>query len=203
MSSLKKFHVHFGRRVFFALVLLSVVALTASCGAKKPPRKKPTKNDESSVVDFAKTQILVVETAVADGTDELAVIVSLIHSNGKPEVGFTPTYTVTSGTGVIAGTCTPSSSFGASTCKVRATVSGTKRIELTNAKSGLAKDIVFTDLPPAVAITGVVTGSNQHGVTAGGYKTEITAGSMGKSARLATQGGFDVFMTVQGALISR
>lgn len=186
-------------RAFVGACLVTVVL--AGCGGIKGGIKK-VEGDVGGVVspiaDFQKTEIVTSGSARADGLSEIAVVIHLKNSDNTPVANYKPEYQVVSGIGVLPEECTTSDRNGVSACAVRATQTGTKRLQLTNAKVGLEKDLQFD--PPSYSSTqlSLVSGSVKRSTTSIGYKVQMKVQTSIAGADSTTSGGYKAKLSLQG-----
>lgn len=176
-------------RVFFIAVML--ISLSA-CGKLK---MSITDLAEKTSFDFEKTEIVTNGTALADGIDELIVLVRLKNSDNSIVSDYRPDYEITVGGGVVKGNCTKSDNHGISVCILKSTIAGVKRMRLTNAKLGLESDLTFKARTSNVFT--VLSGGTATGVTGNGSKVQLSIGD-NKALQATTAGGYKVQLSFQG-----
>lgn len=179
-----------------ALVGALFVVVSSACQLNSEIKKLKGLND------FLNTEMIASTGAVADGIDELVVVVHLKNSDGSVVPNYRPEYSITSGLGVITSDCTVSSNEGASICILKSTSPGIKRLRLTNAKQGLEKDVTFSPKPSGPAL-GLISASDPLATTSGGYKASVSLGGWVASKPVTTPGGYKAYISVQSALDSR
>lgn len=149
--------------------------------------------------DFRKSEIISDSPAVADGQSELLMVISLVNSDGNPVKDYRPTYDVIAGTGVHASICTTSNNNGVSTCILKSSQAGTKRVSVTNIQIQLQADLVFEN-PTKKPIFGFTSASTTQSVG-----TVQLSGSFGalESTTVNTNGNFKLYGGVQGEAFSQ
>jgi hypothetical protein len=65
----------------------------------------------------------------------------------------------------------------------------------------ISKDVVEPLLQKA-QLTGFISGSSQGKVTSGGYRVESSTGNYTNKLQATTSGGYKVFVSVQGNIVS-
>ncbi len=133
-------------------------------------------------------------------SSELLVVIQLMNTDGSSVKLFKPTYEVTSGTGVTAQACTTSNENGVSTCVLKASVAGTKRISVTNVGINLLADVVFTAPIPGKAMFGLISATKNQ--TQSGFELSASIGNQ-EPGIVKSSGAFKVYGGVQGEVMSR
>lgn len=149
--------------------------------------------------DFQRSEIINNGPGIADGQSELLMAIQLMNSDGSVVKQFKPTYEIISGTGVIPAACTTSNINGVSTCLLKATQPGVKRVSVTNIKITLEGDITF-NTPTAKPILGLASASKKQ--TSGTYTLSATVGAQ-EPGPVKTSGTYKLFGGVQGEGFSR
>jgi hypothetical protein len=181
---------------FKLLTIIPLFIFVAGCG-KISNQVTATFN---RVQDFKRSEIITNGPAIADGQSELLVVIHLMNSDGSSVKLFKPTYEIATGTGVSAQDCTTSNDNGISTCVLKATVAGTKKVSVTNIKIDLSADVVFTAPPTNKVLFGLVTASKTQ--TQGNFKLSGNIGNQEPGA-VRTSGAFKLYGGVQGESFSR
>ncbi len=158
--------------------------------------------DGNGLADFMNTEIIASDIGIADGNDELVVVVHLKNSDNSVVGNFKPEYEIVNGAAVWKGPCTTSASNGMSICILKSTVPGSKRLRLTNAKAGLEKDVLFA-LKGTSSLAGFTAGGSTAIATNGGYKANVSVGPWAANPGVGTPGGYKAYISVQGAMDSR
>lgn len=153
----------------------------------------------SGANDFMKSEIISNGPGIADGQSELLMIVHLVNSNGSKVKDFTPIYQVVSGSAVFASACTASNVNGVSTCVLKSTQAGVKRVSLTNIGIQLEADFVF-NTPAPKPLLGLIAADKKQ--TSGTYTLSATIGSQ-EPAVVKTSGTYKLFGGVQGEAFSQ
>lgn len=179
--------------LFRSLCLVVAFVTLSACGKLK---MSVTDLAEKSVFDFEKTEIVTNGVALADGLDELIVLVRLKNSDNSIVVDFRPTYDITVGTGVIKAACTASDNHGISVCILKSTIAGVKKMRLTNAKLGLESELTFKARTSNVL--GVYAGGASNATTANGSRVQLSIGDT-KASETVTSGGYKVQLSFQGS----
>lgn len=150
--------------------------------------------------DFLKSEIITNGTGVADGVSAFTVLVRLMNSDGSIVSGFRPTYSITSGSGVITAPCSVSDNTGTAVCLLKANTPGAKRILVDNLPLKLEKDLSFiAPLLSGKSIVGAAPGSQQH-ATGGGYKMQSTVGAPVIGSTVSGSGVWKMTSSVQGVI---
>lgn len=151
-------------------------------------------------VDFEKSEIISNGPAYADGQAELLMVVQLMNSDNSAVKDYKPTYEVVSGAAVNATECTTSNANGVSTCVLKSTVAGTKRVKVTNIKVDLQKDLVFINPPAGKAMMDMAPATKKQ--TSG---THILNANLGNPVPQAvkTTGTHKLYGGFQGEVFSR
>jgi hypothetical protein len=152
------------------------------------------------VQDFKRSEIISNGPAVADGQSELLVVIQLMNTDGSSVKLFKPTYEVVSGTGVTAQACTTSNDNGVSTCVLKSSEAGTKRISVTNIKIELQADVVFNSPTPGKAMFGLIAATKDQ--TQSNFNLKSSIGNQ-EPGVVKTSGAFKVYGGVQGEAFSR
>lgn len=182
-------------RLFVALPLAIATLFLTGCGKISSEVSAIFKGK----TDFARSEIITSGTGVADGSTEMLVVIQLMNSDGTPVKLYKPTYEIVSGSGVTAQECTTSNSNGVSTCILKATQAGTKRLSVTNIKIELQKDLLF-QLPSSKTMLGLASGAKQ--ITTSGYKVSASVATQ-ESAMVRESGGWKFYGGVEGNAASR
>ncbi len=156
----------------------------------------------SKINDFAKTEIIVGGSNLANGISDMIIVVHLKNSDNSPVVDYKPTYNVTPLSGMTNIECSKSTGAGISVCVLRSTVAGFKNFKLTNAKVGLQKDVEFIN-PSKGQILSIVAGANHKMQTPAGHLVSLSAGDIGTGVKAVTSGGYKVSLTVKTTLDSQ
>jgi hypothetical protein len=163
---------------------------------------KDVVDDIVSSHDFLNSTATVSAPAPADGTSLVTGTVHLQDSDGSNVQGYTPTYTVTSGMGVITANCTMSSIAGISFCQIRATQKGTKTISFNNLSGfSLSANPVFTFSAGKNSILGQVSGAQK--TTTLGYKITHSLGHAFSGVRQDASSGYKVYSNIHGQVESQ
>ncbi len=189
-------HFNFMKTTFGAGQALAMLIFFTGCG------KISDKIDAkfSRVQDFKRSEIITNGPAVADGQSELLVVVQLMNTDGSSVKLFKPTYEVVSGSGVAAQACTTSNENGVSTCVLKSSEAGTKRISITNIKIELQADVVFNSPTPGKAMFGLIAVTKDQTQSSFNLKSSIGNQEPGV---VKTSGAFKVYGGVQGEAFSR
>lgn len=151
-------------------------------------------------VDFEKSEIISNGPAYADGQSELLMVIQLMNSDNSVVKDHKPTYKIISGTGVNASECTTSNANGVSTCVLKATQAGTKRVKVTNIKVNLEKDLLFINPPIGKSMMTLVATTKKQ--TSGTHVLEASVGNQEPDAVKAS-GTYKLYGGFQGDVFSR
>ncbi len=150
--------------------------------------------------DFGHSQIITNGPQAADGQSALLVVISLLHSDDRPVVGFTPVLEILSGANVISAPCTSSNVHGVSTCVLRAIEAGARRIQVNNVTVSLESTVTFN--APAAAKSQLASLSARSRQSIGSYEFTATIGSS-ESRIKQSSGSYTFFGSLQGQEFSR
>jgi|GEM_PF-1848101 len=185
----------------------SLQNLAGLSAPKLPPGIELPKRPVAGVVtdpensDFLNSEILVGSHGIADGVTILQFAIRLMNSDNTVVAGYTPQYSVTKGTGVIASECSPSDNFGISICNLRSTDSGIKTLRFENLVDfHPEKDVVF-DAPVKEATTIGSSGGEVHEATSPtGWRMTATVGTQYDKA-VVSKSGYKMNMGAAGSAI--
>ncbi len=158
-------------------------------------------NPPANLSDFKRSEIITNSPGVADGSSELIVVIQLMNSNGSLVRLHKPTYEVIQGAGVIGSECTTSNNNGLSTCILKSTQAGTKRISVTNVKIDLQKNVVF-DAPSSKAMFGLAVASGTR-TSSNSFSLHGAVGGNQPKALNTTPSGFKLWGGPEGNVFSR
>jgi hypothetical protein len=182
--------------------LLCFLISGSLCGCGKLALQHSELSSTAATNDFKKSTVTISGPTFADGTSLATVTFQLINSNGQYVVGFTPTFSLAPNTGVNASACTSSSKSGLSVCTLTSTVAGTKVLTATNL-SGLVLTQNALFVPPnSLSSISMVSSSQQHASSGGGYSMMSSLGLMNASAN-TTAGGWQTNSNSQTMLSSQ
>lgn len=153
--------------------------------------------------DFASSQVTANGPAPADGASQVILSIHLRNSDGTPVVGFKPIYEIVSGSGVQGGDCAVSDSAGLSTCALKATTSGVKRVSITNVKIALVVDVTFSAMTLGGALTGPAPAGSFGKTSASGYAISGSLGSMQSNVVKTSASGWKLYGGPEGNALSR
>ncbi len=179
--------------------LLFFVSLPGLLGCGKLSNEVSATFTKPSVQDFARSQVINNGPGIADGQSELLVVIQLMNSDGTPVKLFQPTYSIISGAGVAAQACTTSNINGVSTCVLKASQAGVKRLSITNITISLEADVIFNQ-PGRKPVMGLISASNSQ--TQAGVKIQASLGNQ-EPVPVQTSGPVKLFGGVQGEAFSR
>ncbi len=198
MSQLIKFYLKkltYINSILYCAQSLCVALLTSGCMLSDQVHVQFDR-----VQDFKRSEIISNGPAVADGQSELLVVIQLMNTDGSSVKLFKPIYEVISGTGVTAQACTTSNENGVSTCVLKSSEAGTKRISVTNIKIDLQSDVVFSAPVPGKAMFGLISATKNQ--TQGNFQLSASIGNQ-EPGVVKSSGAFKVYGGVQGEVFSR
>lgn len=185
------------KQAFLFMTLSCLCLLLTSCG--KLSGQIEAVFTRPKVQDFKKSEIIQNGPGIADGQSALTVAISLMNSDGSVVPQFKPTYDIVSGTGVLPAACTTSNNNGISTCLLKATQAGVKKLSVTNIQIPLEADLIFTN-PQFKPIFGFVAADKKQ--STGTYTLSATIGSQ-EPGIVKTSGTHKLYGGVQGEGFSR
>ncbi|MCM2282058.1 MAG: hypothetical protein NDI61_09450 [Bdellovibrionaceae bacterium] len=159
--------------------------------------------NQKGQIDFALTEMIAGPAAPADGTSSVIVAVHLKNSDNSVVPSYRPEMQAASGLGLSIQACTLSDQNGISACILKATIPGTKRVRLTNARTGLETDVTFLSPQAGGRLLGLIPGSRMDATTPEGSKLEMSVGDTTQGISTTTNGGYKIKFSVQGAVSSR
>ena len=178
------------------LLLAFMLALTLTTGCVKI---SGTLSKITAAADFKKSQMFVLNSAVANGVDQLQVDVRLMNSDGSVVEGFTPEFSITQGAAVLPSQCFLSDKNGISICVLKSMTAGQRMMKMTNVVNcDLQKTIQFLPIPlnnnQFQALSGGATAT-----VAGNYKVSAAIGNI-TSPLKQSAGPYTFYLSVPGAL---
>jgi hypothetical protein len=152
--------------------------------------------------DFKKSEMIVGNMAIANGSDQLLVYIRLLNSDGSAIPDYRPEYDITSGSAILPSQCFTSDKNGLSICVLKSLTAGTRLMKINNVTAvNLEKEIKFLPIPLNNNRLQIVSGSIQNG-TAGPYKVKGTIGNITSPMKQAA-GPYVVYLSVQGSLTAQ
>jgi hypothetical protein len=157
----------------------------------------------SKLPDFARSEIIQNGPAIADGSSELLVAVSLMNADGSSVKLFKPTYEILSGGGVQGTECTTSNSNGISTCILKSTQAGVKKFSVTNIRIKLERDVVFTAPEKSGLTSAIVPAAKFNEKSTQGHELSGSVGSLHSQVVITGTNGWKIFGGPEGNAFSR
>ncbi len=143
--------------------------------------------------------MFVLNSAVANGVDQLQVDVRLMNSDGTVVPNFTPEFSISAGAAVLPSQCFSSDKNGISICVLKAMTAGQRTMKILNiANVDLEKPVQFLPIPLNNNQLQVLSGGATS-VAAGPYQVRAALGNI-TSPLKQVAGPYTFYLSVPGAL---
>ncbi len=152
-----------------------------------------------SAPDFKKSQMFVLNSAVANGVDQLQVDVRLMNSDGSVNPNFTPEFSISSGAVILPSQCFTSDKNGISICVLKAMTAGQRIMKILNVENvDLEKPVQFLPIPLNNNQLQVLSGGGSS-IAAGPYQVWAAIGNI-TSPLKQIAGPYTFYLSVPAAL---